>query len=110
MSTNLIPWDRLVRYVPQGLDDTVRYGEPLLEESQNSLVAQMAKEGTLRVRVLEGDDVLSAKRTDQIDMVAKLLGPLMPCDVPIIRCIGLNYKTHSKSTVHIPNIVKCAHS
>jgi hypothetical protein len=23
------------------------------------------------------------------------LGPLEPTDVPIIRCIGLNYKTHS---------------
>jgi hypothetical protein len=49
----------------------------------------------LQVKVLQGDHPLSAIPTGQIEMVARLLGPLEPSNVPIIRCIGLNYKTHS---------------
>jgi hypothetical protein len=47
------------------------------------------------VKVLEGNDFLSAALTGEEDIVRELLGPLRPQDVPIIRCIGINYMTHS---------------
>jgi hypothetical protein len=85
-----------VRYIPEGADNIIRYGEPLLQKSQIDEIAQIAKEGKLEVNVLEGANALSAKPTGKVEKVAKLLGPLRPSDVPIIRCIGLNYTTHSK--------------
>lgn len=99
MSTKLVFWDRLVRYIPEG-DSTIRYGEPIVKEDQVDAIAQLAQDGKLEVTVLEGNDPLSAKSTGKREKVAKLLGPLRPGDVPIIRCIGLNYTTHSKTPPH----------
>ena len=35
------------------------------------------------------------KVTDEIATVKELLGPLAQEDVPILRCVGLNYAKHS---------------
>lgn len=40
--------------------------------------------------------------TDQIVAVNKLLGPLAQPDVPILRCVGLNYSKHIKEAARIP--------
>jgi hypothetical protein len=95
MSTKLVAWERFVRYVPQGQSQTIRYGDPIIAESEVDRIAEIAEEGNLQVKVLQGDHPLSAIPTGQIENVALLLGPLEPANVPIIRCIGLNYKTHS---------------
>lgn len=94
MAARLVNWDRLVRYI--GADGPeVRYGEPAIKDSQVGEIAELAKQGKLHVNVLEGDDVWSAKRTGRTEIAARLLGPLTKREVPIIRCIGLNYTTHS---------------
>ncbi len=94
MSSKLVAWDRLVRYIPENRAGEIRYGEPILQ-SPDEDVASLASSGKLQVRILEGPDPLSAVPTGRIHTVKELLGPLEPKDVPIIRCIGLNYKTHS---------------
>jgi len=99
MSSKPVAWDRLVRYISQGVDKNVRYGDPIIAASEADTIAQMAEEGRLEVKVLQGDDPLSATPTGETDKVARLLGPLEPTHVPIIRCIGLNYKTHSMYTL-----------
>jgi 2-keto-4-pentenoate hydratase/2-oxohepta-3-ene-1,7-dioic acid hydratase in catechol pathway len=96
MATKLVAWDRLVRYVSAS-DGTVKYGQPILE-SPDVDVAALAKEGKLEVHVAEGDNPLAARPGSQKDQVKSLLGPFRVEDVPIIRCIGLNYKTHIKET------------
>lgn len=96
MSSNKIAWERFVRYVPQGQDKTVHYGDPIVSASEVDSIAQLAEEGKLEVKVLRGDHPLDAKPTGEKEKVAKLLGPLEPADVPILRCIGLNYTTHSR--------------
>ena len=51
----------------------------------------------LKVRVIEGDDLCDAAKTtvtEEIVTLEKLLGPLTPKDVPILRCVGLNYAKH----------------
>jgi hypothetical protein len=101
MSPKPVKWDRFVRYVPQGADQTVRYGDPIVSVSQVDSIAQIATEGRLEVKVLQGDDPLSATPTGETDKVARLLGPLEPANVPIIRCIGLNYKTHSTLSLYL---------
>ena len=90
-----LAWDRLVRYV-SATDDQIRYGEPILEPAEVENVAQLATEGKLEVKVLDGADPISAQRTDRVDKVKVLLGPIEPRNTPIFRCIGLNYKSHSK--------------
>ena len=95
MPSQLVAWDRLVRYESQNEPGQVKYGEPILEDS-NADVAELARSGKLEVRVLEGGDALSATRSSATEMVGKLCGPLAASEVPIVRCVGLNYKTHSE--------------
>jgi len=96
MTSKLIAWDRLVRYVSAS-DGAVKYGQPILD-SPVADVAALAKEGKLEVHVAEGSSPLAARPGSQKDQVKSLLGPFRVEDVPIIRCIGLNYKTHIKET------------
>lgn len=94
---SIVSWDRLVRYLPEGeTKGPARYGEPILSAG-NEDVGDLARRGTLQVKVLEGSSPLDAKDTGRVEKVRKLLGPLAAEDVSIIRCIGLNYKTHSKT-------------
>ena len=86
-------WDRLVRYI-SAKDGKIRYGEPIVSDSKPN-IDQLAQDGKLEVKVLEGPNIFQAQETGEQDQVKQLLGPLTPGDVPIIRCIGLNYKTHS---------------
>ncbi|KAM0718982.1 hypothetical protein Q7P37_006054 [Cladosporium fusiforme] len=96
MSSALTSWDRLVRYV-SATDGVVRYGEPVIK-SDGADIAALARNGNLQVMVYNGNDALSAQPTGNKDTVKKLLGPLRAQEVPIIRCAGLNYKTHIKET------------
>ena len=94
MSTNDVAWARLVRYISTEDSTLIQYGEPIVSEPDADIL-DLARNGKLDVKVCEGSDPLSARPSDRIQRVAKLLGPLEPKDVPYIRCIGLNYKTHS---------------
>ena len=88
-----VAWTRLVRYVPEE-GDGIRYGEPILSNSTEDIVS-LAETSRLQVKVCDGNDPFTAKPTERVETVKKLLGPLDQKDVAIIRCIGLNYKTHS---------------
>ena len=92
MSLTGIPWTRLVRYTSSD-SDAVKYGEPIAYPTAD--LGKVAKEGGLKVKRLLGSDPFSLEMTDTTETVHRLYGPLEPKDVPIIRCIGLNYKTHS---------------
>ncbi|KAH9825709.1 Fumarylacetoacetate (FAA) hydrolase family [Teratosphaeria destructans] len=89
-------WDRLIRYV-SAKDGTIRYGEPILPHPTADIDA-LARNGDLRVKVLAGPTPIQATATGDEDAVQQLLGPLTPNDVPVVRCVGLNYKTHILET------------
>lgn len=89
-------WDRIVRFVSEDAIDQFQYGEPILQNPGVDDIAELAALGKLRVRVFDGSDPFNAKPSNRTETVRTLLGPLASQDVPIIRCIGLNYKTHSK--------------
>jgi hypothetical protein len=92
----LTAWDRLIRYVSAN-DGKIRYGEPVVS-GDNPDIDELARSGSLEAKILEGTTPIDVRPTGETDKVKQLLGPLTPKDVPIIRCIGLNYKTHSKTS------------
>ena len=91
-----LPWKRLIRFVAS--DGRTLRGEPIVSSPDFDL-GLVREEDKLQARVVEGDDIYdenSVKVTEEVVTVKKLLGPLTAKDVPIIRCIGLNYAKHSE--------------
>lgn len=88
-------WNRLIRFVDP--DNNIRYGEPIVDDTNPELtVDKLLENGSLNAKLIEGDVFSSeAKVTDQVIKVSKLLAPLSRDQIPIIKCVGLNYKAHS---------------
>ncbi|KAK0933122.1 hypothetical protein LTR48_001638 [Friedmanniomyces endolithicus] len=94
--SSLTQWDRLIRYV-SATDGKTKYGEPIVSGDKPD-IDDLAQKGGLKVKVLEGPTPIQAAPTGEEDEVKQLLGPLTPEDVSIVRCTGLNYKTHILET------------
>lgn len=107
MTVSLVDWDVLIRFAPQG-ESGVYYGEPILDGSSVEEIDELVQQGRLKARILEGSNALSARRTDKVKTVGSLSGPLQAREVPIIRCIGLNYRTHSRSCLFRPNALSAS--
>jgi len=89
-------WEKLIRFV--AADGRVLYGEPIA--SPDSDLGLIADDSGLKAKVIEGADIFDisgqTKLTDNLVEVKRILGPLTQADVPVIRCIGLNYAKHSR--------------
>lgn len=107
MMSRLVAWDRLVRYRRHG-NDEICFGQPILPPDKADETDQLAEDGKLEVEVLEGSSPFDARPSGRTERVGKLLGPLTPADVPIVRCIGLNYKTHSELNQMLTS--SCSHN
>jgi len=99
-----VPWQRLIRF--ESTDGKVLYGEPILPSADFDL-GTITEKAELKAKIIEGSDLFDisgkTKVTEQTATVKKLLGPLAQSDVPIVRCIGLNYAKHSSSpSQHLP--------
>lgn len=92
-----VAWDRLVRF--EDAAGKVQYGEPILP-SHDFDIGKAGQSDELKAKVLVGTDIFDVTGgtyvSDDVVSIKKLLGPLKKADVPIIRCIGLNYAKHSK--------------
>jgi hypothetical protein len=91
-------WSRLIRFIPTGSTIPI-YGEPVAHSYTDIGALADAGELSARVILVDSDGPLSpsARVTDEILRVAKLLGPLDAQSCTDIKCIGLNYKKHSES-------------
>jgi hypothetical protein len=91
-----VVWNRLIRFV--AVDGRTLRGEPILP-TENFDLGNTTAETKLQARVIIGNDPYDTtgktKVSDEVVTVKKLLGPLAPEDVDILRCIGLNYAKHS---------------
>ena len=87
-------WSRLIRFI--GDNGQEAFGEPLIE-NEAELTERLSRDD-LWVTKLEGGDspVSSFTKGDPVH-VKSLQTLLRESDVPIIRCIGLNYIKHSMS-------------
>ena len=93
-----VSWKRLIRF--ESTDGKIYRGEPVLPSEDFDLGFADEMSG-LKAKVIQGDDMYDTtgktKVTDTVVEVKKLLGPLAQDDVPILRCVGLNYAKHSQS-------------
>src|SRR5260370_19855254 len=101
-----VAWERLIRFV--ATDGRVLYGEPILPSPEFDL-GDTEPETQLEAKVVTGGDLYdttgATKVTNEVVTVQHLLGPLVPRDVPILRCVGLNYLTHSKRVFPKTNVL-----
>lgn len=98
-----VPWQRLIRFIAK--DGRTLYGEPIMPSPGFDLGITTA-ETNLQAKVLSGSDLYDTTGntivTEEVVAVEKLLGPLAQSDVPILRCVGLNYAKHSMRTPSVP--------
>lgn len=92
-----LPWRRLIRFI--ATDGRTLRGEPILPTPTTDL-GFITESDKLQARVIKGDDLYDTtgktRVTDEIVSVKTVLGPLAQADVPILRCVGLNYAKHGR--------------
>jgi hypothetical protein len=92
-----VVWKRLIRFV--ATDGRILNGEPILP-SEDFDLGQVTEKDQLTAKVITGHDIFSetgdARVSDEVVTVKQLLGPLAAADIPILRCVGLNYAKHSR--------------
>jgi hypothetical protein len=90
-------WTRLIRF--EATDGRILRGEPILP-SPDFDVGSTTEETGLKAKVIQvaagGIFDEQTRVTDEVVTVKRLLGPVEESEVPIIRCIGLNFIKHSK--------------
>lgn len=86
-------WQRLIRFVDDNDNET--FGEPLVS-SETELESKLAS-NDLYATEYKGQSPVGELQKGEKVHVKSLSSLLKSSDVPIIRCIGLNYTKHSKS-------------
>lgn len=92
-----LPWNRLIRF--EAVDGRILRGEPLLSKNKEIDLGFVTEKDQIEAKVLVGDDIYDVtgktKLSEETVLVKKILSPLAQSDVPILRCVGLNYAKHS---------------
>ena len=86
-------WTRLIRFADDNGKET--FGEPLIENDQQ--LTELLGKGELYATEYLGSSPVSSLTQGEKVHVKELRDILRPSDVPIIRCIGLNYTKHSEN-------------
>lgn len=86
-------WTRLIRFVGENGKET--FGEPVVKDA--SEVNELLQKNDLWAYEYQGSSAVNTSSKGEKVRVKSLLDLFRPEDVPIVRCIGLNYKEHSKS-------------
>lgn len=98
-----VPWQRLIRF--ESSDGRILRGDPILPSEDYDL-GKLTPSTTLTAKVITGTDIYDTTGTtvvtDEIVSVKRILGPLEPREVPIFRCVGLNYAKHIKEAGRQP--------
>lgn len=90
-------WKRLIRF--EDTQGRTLYGEPILPSADFDIGKVKEADG-VTARIVSGSDIFDTTGktsvSDETVTVKKLLSPLKSDEVPILRCVGLNYAKHSK--------------
>lgn len=84
-------WSRLIRFLDD--EDNITFGEPEIKTAAELLEKYQQK--ALYATVFAGNSPFALSAIGRKVPVKRLLEVLAPADVPIVRCIGLNYMKHS---------------
>ncbi|GIK05784.1 hypothetical protein Aspvir_009897 [Aspergillus viridinutans] len=99
-----LPWKRLIRF--RALDGRILRGEPILPAESTINLGLVTEADQLQASIIQGQDIYDTtgktKVTDEVVTVKQILSPLAPSDVPIPRCVGLNYAKHIKEVGRKP--------
>ncbi|KAJ5779260.1 hypothetical protein N7457_006980 [Penicillium paradoxum] len=87
-------WDRLIRF--EDGTGTEQFGEPILNASEDLVLDELAASGKLEAKRLSGKDIFSLSPSNDVVKVKTILPLLSPAQVPIVKCVGLNYMKHIK--------------
>ncbi|CEL01792.1 Putative Fumarylacetoacetate hydrolase family protein [Aspergillus calidoustus] len=97
-----LPWKRLIRF--QTTDGRILRGEPLVAADVD--IGFITAADQVQARVLAGDDIYDTtgrtRLTDEVVDVKRVLAPLAKEEVPILRCVGLNYAKHIREAGRKP--------
>lgn len=94
-------WQRLIKF--EDAQGKVHYGEPFVDGKVTATTEDLLQRSSLKAKCYSGSSPFSLGATDQVADVKKILPLLDSDDVPIIKCIGLNYTKHSK----LPPLLGC---
>ena len=95
-----VAWTRLIRFV--ATDGRTVRGEPVMP-SEDFDLGTVTESTRLQAKIITGDPYSSSCRvTPELATVKRLLGPLGQSDVPILRCVGLNYAKHIREAKRTP--------
>lgn len=86
----MMVWSRLIRFISDTGETT--FGDPILDG--HDLIKLLDKQQLYATR-LDGQDPFALVRTNEKVKVKRLLGVLTQENVPVFKCIGLNYVKHS---------------
>lgn len=97
-----VAWQRLIRFM--STDDRILYGQPILPSPDFDL-GKATEKDQLKANIINSDDIYDTtgktRVSNEVVTVKRILGPLAESDVPIVRCIGLNYAKHSTHNIPI---------
>ncbi|VUC35944.1 unnamed protein product [Clonostachys rosea] len=98
-----VPWNRLIRF--QATDGRTLRGEPILPRPDFDL-GLITETDNIQARVITGEDPYdttgATKVTEELVTVKRILCPITAKDVPILRCVGLNYAKHIQQAGRTP--------
>lgn len=88
-------WSRLIKFVDES--NITSFGDACIDDA-NELTSRLSQK-TLHADRLEGDNPFALKATGERVRVIRLLPVLCREDIPIVKCIGLNYMKHSMQLI-----------
>ena len=86
-------WTHLIRFIAQE-DGQIHLGQVDTKSTPDLGTATHSKE-KVTAKLITGT-IFDGAVTEKQMTVAQLLSPLSPDEVPIIRCLGLNYRDHAR--------------
>ncbi|KAJ5636950.1 uncharacterized protein N7484_010263 [Penicillium longicatenatum] len=87
-------WERLIRFEDQ--TGTEQFGEPIIRADEASSLDELVAGGKLTAKCLIGSDIFALSASINVAKVKKILPLLSPSQVPLVKCVGLNYMKHIK--------------
>lgn len=91
-------WTRLIRFLDDNGNET--FGEPVVT-NENGLNDLVSRDDLYAIEYKGQSPVSQLTKGDKVH-VKKVLELLRPSDVPIVKCIGLNYIKHSTCALPAP--------